>query len=773
MTSSFPARALLTIVSLLFLGLVANAALANSGNPIVTLVITNEAGETNSSVEIIEGEEITLIWFGYNIDNCMIIPGNITAGDANADPEIYQDQIVLTPTSDDTEYVINCEGVTDSAQVVPPTVVNIESNYQTVNLNADGSLTPGAPTISWNAKSVRSCGWVERSTPTTEMDSWEYVNSGNYVDSETDNQIFVTGAYEYQLSCIGIDGQPVSAGTTVNVTGTNQTSDLVLTGSPAAIVANSSGQGTTIVTWTGKNLLECNVGMTHINPVSGDTTRFYAGRYTSGSRTYLLQEPGEHIFMRSCTRADNGENITRSTSVTLSYQDVDIDEPSLSLTANPTNVTLTDTSGALSTRLSWSGSALTHCNEYLERKAPGEPQFSNFSYGNANNTSSSRNDDSIILPGTYTYRHTCYAAVDGRAVTDTADVLVTSESPQVPTVNLEASPNVITPDPSTGVGVTTLTWSLSSINSDTCTARRDSRSGYHSNSAFVGGWGSGIPSSGSQVEKPNRYGTWKYTISCDHPVTGGTIRKTAEVEFKPGDLLTPNLSLNATQANNTIEIEYVAENYLTCNGLQKQVPGDSTWFTYTGISSNTSGTIVDDSSLSDGTYSYRLTCNRPIDRRSDTILASVTYAAGVVTGNASVGFAECLNAAGNVVVIPDGYTKDGDGNCVLTGVLGDITLSFDSPLIRAGDSAEITWEYTGTYEFDSCSLQGPGLIDTATGDVMIDLPVDVLPGVVGTAQTDPRYSTSLYSITCSKAGLPEPLASEKIRLEVVPSYQEV
>jgi len=759
---------------------VSSIAVAQSGDPLIFLSITDKNGNTGSSVEIVEGEEITLVWIGQNVEDCKIMPGNIAADDMNLATPSYDGLIKVTPDEDSMDFVIKCQGVSDSVQVTPVPVVTIDVDYSAVELAADGSLSR-EPTISWTSEHVSSCRDVKRKTPGANFRGWKYHIGPNTSGDRTDNNMVGTGVYEYQLTCTGINGQAVSAGTQVEVTGVAQEASFTLTASPAVITANKNGEGAVAVSWSGKNISGCNWRVYHDSPSIPSKSSARSGDRSSGTVNFALNEQGEHQFRLWCTSAVNGERIDQIATATLSYAGVDVGEPGLTLTADPTIITLTATNSIQRTELTWGGGLLSSCARYMQRKAPSDTDFRNFT--GAGSISGSKSDYQIVEPGTYTYSLTCYSAVDGSAITATEDVVVAGDNIVVSEVRVTANPTVVTPDPSTGLASTTLTWSYVGLARDYCSwldyqspSVRANNSNYFPALDPAPNWyGSAGGNSGVTVHDTiDEYGTWKYRLYCRHPITRDRVTAIEEVRVEMAGLLPSNISLNATLINNRIEVEYKSENYTSCSAIEKKVLGGS-WFEFSDLSENvnTSGRVIDSSTLTSGTYSYRMTCERPIEGRNDTIVAEVTYTTPPVTGTASVGFAQCRNSAGYAISIPDGYMVDVSGNCVLAGVLGDIDLSFDAPLIRAGDSAEISWEYTGTYVFDTCFLQGPGIIDPNTGNTTNDLLVNVTPGLTGSAQTDPRYEASLYNITCTNSSMAAPLVSDKIRLEVVPTYQEV
>jgi hypothetical protein len=271
------------------------------------------------------------------------------------------------------------------------------------------------------------------------------------------------------------------------------------------------------------------------------------------------------------------------------------------------------------------------------------------------------------------------------------------------------------------------------------------------------------------------YGVHEFRLQCDHPTTGSDVESIATVEVQVGDpLLTPNLTLNTAQVNNSIEVEFSNEHYQFCRGIERKAQGSDDWTTLVGgesVHANMTKTFVDSDVQTEGEYLYRTSCLRRIEGRNDKVEAQQTYQKQTVTGNASVEFGQCRNDAGEVVSVPAGYKAVG-GYCVLNRILGEIKLTVDSQFIQSGDTAEINWEYDGTYVFDECLLQGPGLIDPNTGNAANSVSVSVSAGLTGSTQTNPLYSASRYRLTCTASDLAEPLVSE-IGVEVIPTYQEL
>ena len=806
----FSVRTILAAAVCALLFAAASLALANgTGTPYIALVVIDKDGNSADSAEILEGEEVTLAWSGQNVTECVISPGNIAADDMGPSSTHYDGQIVLTPTSNDMEYNITCQGASDSVSMIPAPTVTVSVDNPFLALTGDGSLIPDYPIITWDAASVRSCGSIVRFSPASPLGApWEKSVSDIFSGSLTDDSITAVGEYRYELTCNAFDGRPVSAGVTVEVTGTAQVSELTLTASSDPVISDAEGVGTITLEWSGVNLTRCK-NIVHITPIVRPGPKFIGTDTqnrpnTYGSTPVHLVQPGEHVFRLACIRGDGLGEIESVETVVLVLGGVN--ETVLNVTADPTAITLTATGGPQRTAVLWKGSPLSHCADHMLRKAPNETEFSRFPYSATGALTRHVNfDRAIFETGVYTYKLTCYSSIDGSEVTDTAVVIVDGDD-LVPELNIVASPDRVTPDPSTGLGSTSITWSHPNYPNLFCSPIGVRTPGTARNYTIVDDYltrQSGI----ELVDDLNRYGVWGFALRCRHPLTFDWQRKDAYVTVDPVDLLDSNMSLVATQVDDKIEVEYSSEHYSSCSSLEKQAPGSPTWYTFDTLSANTSGTIIDSSTLARGEYSYRLTCSRPIDDTVDTVKTTVDYTEGTVTDSAVIGFGECRDSSGDVIDIPVGYevdTSSGDcvlivpvdtcqdasgnaipipvghikdiaGNCapISIGTPGNINLSFESPLIRAGDTAQINWEYTGTYVFDSCFLQGPGLVDPNTGDSTMNLPVNVEAGVIGNARTDPRYATSMYSLTCTNPFTIVPLTSDQIRLEVVPTYQEV
>ena len=89
-------------------------------------------------------------------------------------------------------------------------------------------------------------------------------------------------------------------------------------------------------------------------------------------------------------------------------------------------------------------------------------------------------------------------------------------------------------------------------------------------------------------------------------------------------------------------------------------------------------------------------------------------------------------------------------------------------IIRAGDTATITWSRTDVeYDID-CRLIGPGLVGP-TGAVEPELS---LTGTSGTVETNERFNFSRYQLVCTEP-ITDTTWQADVSVEVVPAFQEI
>jgi hypothetical protein len=113
-----------------------------------------------------------------------------------------------------------------------------------------------------------------------------------------------------------------------------------------------------------------------------------------------------------------------------------------------------------------------------------------------------------------------------------------------------------------------------------------------------------------------------------------------------------------------------------------------------------------------------------------------------------------------------GVPTTGTVSCDYT-TLPSITFGANSTLIRSGQTAQLYWTITAPYAMN-CEVFGTNPRHTfthASGTTQI---TSASPFV-----TQPLTNTSRFMISCATAGLPSPAESSEVRVDVVPSQQEI
>jgi trimeric autotransporter adhesin len=276
----------------------------------------------------------------------------------------------------------------------PPTV-QLDANPTTV-------VSGGSTTLTWSSTNATTC---------TASGNW----SGTKTTSGTQVMSNLTSNRTYTLTCTGPDG---SAQDTANVTVNSQAPTVTLTANPTTVTSG----GSSTLTWSSTNATSCSA--------SGDWS---GSRQTSGSQVMSNLTSDKH-YVLTCTGTGGSD-----------ADDADVDvgaaPPTVTLTANPTNV---EYGG--STTLTWSSTNATSCT------ASG-----NWSGSKANTGSQTINN----LTADKHYVLTCTGA--GGSADDDADVAV---GPAPPEVDISATPDAV----EFGEG-TTVSWSSSGA--DLCVASGD------------------------------------------------------------------------------------------------------------------------------------------------------------------------------------------------------------------------------------------------------------------------------------------------------------
>jgi hypothetical protein len=375
---------------------------ADQWQTILQHVKVGNFGQANSTVETwfaADGQPYTLL---YRKTDAILGPLDagekgyeaiwLTPFDTGKDPD---------PTRQDT--FMNYDQLIVSTQFIAAPG-HSGANPPTVQLDANPtSVAPGgSSTLTWSSTNATSC-----------------TASGNWTGSKPVNGTQVINNIQsnktYTLTCTGSGG---SASDTATVTVTSQAPTVTLTANPTTVVSG----GSSTLTWSSTNATTCTA--------SGNWS---GTKQTSGSQVMSNLTADKH-YVLTCTGPGGSAS-----------DDADVDvgspPPTVTLTANPTNV---EYGG--STTLTWSSTNATSC------VASG-----NWTGTKANSGSQTINN----LTADKHYVLTCTGP--GGSAADDADVGV---GPPPPEVDITAVPDAV----DYGEG-TTLSWSSS--NADLCVASGD------------------------------------------------------------------------------------------------------------------------------------------------------------------------------------------------------------------------------------------------------------------------------------------------------------
>jgi hypothetical protein len=301
------------------------------------------------------------------------------------------------------------------------------------------------------------------------------------------------------ISLMGCNG---SSSSTSSDEDQSQSAAITLTASPTTVSPNDS----TTLTWSSTNTTSCSA--------SGGWS---GNKGTSGSEV-ISQLQTDTVFNLTCT-GDNG-SVESSVSVTVTTTQNDPSSPTVSLRANPTNVSLNG-----STTLTWLSNNAESCS------ASGD-------WSGSRATQGTETIDSLTENSTFTL--TCTGP--GGTRSDTVNVLVGNPAT---TVALSASPTTVPLN-----GSTTLTWQSS--NAESCTA-----SGDWSGSRAT----QGVVTIDSLTEDST------YTLSCSG--SGGTAEDSVSVTVDTTALsvtLTADPTSVPTDGSTTLTWESVNADSCTASG---------------------------------------------------------------------------------------------------------------------------------------------------------------------------------------------------------------
>ncbi len=384
------------------------------------------------------GDGTTLSWASSNADRC-------SASGAWDGEQTLGGVFVTAPLNNSTSFALTCTGIGGVTDATVAVIVGgqPQPDAPTISLSASASQIEAGDTVdlSWSSTGATAC---------TASGGW----SGS---RETSGQIQVgplQASTSFSLSCSG-DGGSASDAVTVSVVTSAPVPTVAITASASQVGAGDS----VTLSWSSSNANSC--------AASG---AWSGVRSTSGSASVGPLQ-ADSTFVLNCSGAGGSASDT----VSVTVDSVPLNPPSVSLTANTTQVGAGD-----SVTLSWSSSNADSC------LASGD-------WSGARNTTGSMSVGPLQAESTFVISCTG----DGGNASDTVDVSVAAVDP--PTLSLAVSTTQI----ESGQSVT-LTWSTA--DADSCSAS--------------GGW-SGARATNGQEVIANLQNTTTFTLSCAN--SGGNV----------------------------------------------------------------------------------------------------------------------------------------------------------------------------------------------------------------------------------------------------------
>jgi len=451
---------------------------------------------------------------------------------------------IINGLQENTKYFYRAMAQNSAGTVASPTISFTTSTCQvnvpppTVSITADNSnISYGSSTtIRWTSTNATSCttsggsnGWAgtkqtSGSFPTGSLNyTGTYsITCSNSLASNTDSVTVVVGSQQVQNPTVNLTADqtslPYNGSTTLRWTSTNATS-----------CSGSGGVGG----WPGAH------------PTNSS---FSVGPLTN-TVTYSITCYGS-----------NGASA--SDSVTVSVGNAPVQNPTVTLTANPSSVAYNGAS-----TISWNSSNATSCS----------------ASGGTNGWSGSKNTSGTFSGGNLTNSVTFYIACTNASgsANDSATVSVGNAPVQNPTVNLTANPSSVSYN-----GASTISWNSS--NATSCTA-----------SGGTNGW-SGSKNTSGTFTTGNLTNSTTFYITCTN--SSGSVNDSATVSVGNAPVQNPTVNLTANPSsvsyNGASTISWNSTNATSCSASG----GTNGW----SGSKNTSGTFTT-GNLTNSTTFY-ITC---------------------------------------------------------------------------------------------------------------------------------------------------------------------
>ena len=403
-------------------------------NPTVSITANPSSVNYNSAS--------TLSWNSANANSCNGTGGtNGWSGAKSLSNSFYTGNL-----TNNTTFTITCtsssgQQVSDSVTV---TVGNAPVNSPTVSITADNSNIPynGSTTIRWSSNNATSCSASGGSN------GW----SGNKALSGSASTGTLTTDQIYNITCtnssgsasdsvfVNVGNAPVISAPTVNISSDS---------------SNVAYNGSTTIRWNSSNATSCSA--------SGGTNGWSGSKALLGS-FYTGNLTNAVTFHINCSNSSGSDNA----SVTVSVGSQQVQAPSVSIFASPSNINYNGTSV-----ISWTSTDATSCNASggMNGWSGSKALFGNFNTG--------------ALTNNVTYNITCSNSSGSDNATVT--VIVGGQQISQPSVTIYADDNDIDEDDST-----TVRWT--SNNADSCSATGGAN-GWSGNKALSGSFYTGSLSS--------------------------------------------------------------------------------------------------------------------------------------------------------------------------------------------------------------------------------------------------------------------------------------
>ena len=407
--------------------------------PVVSLVANPQT--------VYKGNSSVLTWSATNANSCSqtVVTSGIYADSTwnKTGQAVSGSQTTKTYTDVGTyTYKIACTGsggttysIDSITVVLPPSATpTVTLTASPVSIDAFGSRS----NLTWSSQSADSCEQIMLTSDSLNDATWS--GSGKAVSGSQATKAFLAnGTYIYKIKCTGSGGSAeATASVVVNAPPPATTPSVTLTASPVSVRKGSSSS----ITWSTVNVKSCTQSMVTTG-ILDDSTWVNINTLNAGTQnTKTYTDVGTYTYKIVCT------SINGSASATIDISVFDGDPPTVSISANPTELEIGNSS-----TITWSS---THANTCVQSMVTTGTLGDSTWTGTSKPTSGSQATKSYTSAGTYTYKITC----TGSGGTTSGTVNVVAKLPTV-SASLGATPVLVQKN-----NTSTLTWS--SANATSC-----------------------------------------------------------------------------------------------------------------------------------------------------------------------------------------------------------------------------------------------------------------------------------------------------------------